>query len=568
MIILGLGSPFGHDPAASLLVDGELITSVEEERFVRKKHAFGMPPIHAVQFCLKQAGMTPDQIQHVAYPCRFEAYAEHRWPFIRRTWRYNPSRAVKALWKASKERKTQTASLFSWLKLAGVDPNRVTLHFIEHHIAHASSAFHLSGFQHAAILTMDAAGEITSTLFAEGRKERIDKIKEFLVPDSLGLFYSTITDYLGFQRDDGEYKVMGMAPYGRPEEVDLSELIRFDRRGYRVNQEYIWASRHQRYDPEKWFSKKMVERFGPPREGDDLLEPYTHIAAATQKMLEDVTLMLVETYLSEPLKKYNGNLCFAGGCALNVSLNRKLREHPLVKKLFVQPASHDAGTPLGAATYVAAQLGEAVKPMRHVYLGPEYSQEEIETHLKRSGISYTYYPDIEEVAADLLAQGKVVAWFQGAMEFGPRALGNRSILAHPGKKGIADEVNEQIKYRERWRPFCPAILPEFASEILGSDHPSPFMTLSFKVNPAWREKISEVVHVDGTTRPQVVDPEANPRFYRLLKEFHQKTDLPVLLNTSLNRKGEPMVCSPQDATTMFYGCGLEVLVMGNCLVKK
>ncbi|MFH1857714.1 MAG: carbamoyltransferase C-terminal domain-containing protein [Candidatus Omnitrophota bacterium] len=568
MIVLGIGSPFGHDSAAAVLIDGKVIAAVEEERFSRVKHAPGLGPIEAVRFCLKQAALRPEDIQHIAYPCRFEAYDENRWPFIQRTWRYQPSRAFKAFYKTATAKKKQTASLHRWLRTSGIDPSKVTIHFVEHHIAHAASAFYFSGAKQAAILSMDAAGEVAATLFAEAKNGKITKIKEFYVPDSLGLFYGTMTDYLGFQHNDGEYKLMGMAPYGDPRRFDFSDLVHFDARQYRVNLQYIWASRHRRHDPGKWFSRKMVERLGPPRDGDDLLEPYVHIAAATQKTLEDVTLALVETYLSEPLERSEGHLCFAGGCALNVSLNRRLIEHPRVKQLFVQPAADDSGTPLGAAAFVAAQEGDAIEPMRHVYLGPEYTSQEIKTQLEASGTSYTCHEAIEEVAAELLAKGEVVAWFQGAMEFGPRALGNRSILANPAKKGIADTVNEMIKYRERWRPFCPSILPEHAADILGSMHPSPFMTFSFAVNPSWKERIPEVVHVDGTTRPQIVDPETNARYYRLLKIFHQKTGLPVLLNTSLNRRGEPMICSPKDALEMFYGSGLRYLVMDNFLVTK
>jgi len=568
MIVLGVGSPFGHDSSAALLVDGEIVAAAEEERFSREKHAPGAGPIGAIRYCLKEANLRPDQIKHIAYPCRFEAYEEKRWPFIRRIWRYHPSRAFKALWKASAEKRGQTESLHQWLRETGINPQKVEFHFIEHHLAHAASAFYFSGTEKSAILSMDACGERTATLFGSAEQNTITKIKEFVVPDSLGLFYATMTDYLGFQHSDGEYKLMGMAPFGDASRIDLTDIVDLKQDRYRVNANYIWASRHRRYDPSRWFSKEMVRRFGPPREGDDILEPYIHIAAATQKMFEDVTLTLLDTYLSESLKKHDGNLCFAGGCALNVSLNRKLIDHPLVKRLFVQPAADDSGTPLGAAAQVAVQKGEKINPMKHVYLGPSYTNNEIETCLKQSGITYTTHDNIEEVVAELLSQGKVVAWFQGRMEFGPRALGNRSILAHPSERGIADRVNEMIKYREKWRPFCPAILPEYAEEILGTNHPSPFMTFSFKVNPKWHERIREVVHVDGTARPQIVDAETNPRFHNLLKQFHQKTNIPVLLNTSLNRRGEPMVCSLEDAIRMFYGSGLEILVLGNCLIKK
>ncbi|MBI4436609.1 MAG: carbamoyltransferase [Candidatus Omnitrophica bacterium] len=567
MIIVGLGSPFGHDPSAALLVDGEVIAATEEERFVRQKHAPGLLPIQALRFCLEKAGLRPEAVTHVAFPWSRQAYNRCRWGTIRRTLS-RPDYVARVLFRGGKSERMMRDHVQKTLREVGIDPRKVSLHFVEHHLAHAASAYHLSGFQESAIMTVDAAGEFTSTLFGEGKGGKILVRKEIVVPDSLGVFYTVMTDYLGFERDDGEYKVMGMAPYGDPARCDLSRYIRWDRETFRLNEQHFRPPRTRRYQPDRWFSKEMVEHLGPPRNGDSLDEPYIHVAAASQRTLEEVTLTLLESYLSDALKKYEGHLCFAGGCALNVSLNRRLIEHPLVKRLFVQPAANDAGAPLGAATYVAAELGQKIKPMGHVYLGPSYSNEEIREHLRDREIKTTYHDNIEEVSATLLSQGKILAWFQGAMEFGPRALGNRSILAHPAIKGIADDINERIKYRERWRPFCPSLLPEYAEEILGVDHPSPYMTFSFKVRESWKNKIPEVVHVDGTLRPQIVDPRTNPRFYTLLKKFHEKTDLPVLLNTSLNRRGEPMVCSPQDATTLFYGSGLEYLVMGNYLIKK
>ena len=567
MIILGLGSPFGHDPSAALLVDGELLAAMEEERFVRQKHAHGLLPSHALRFCLEKAGIRPEEVTHVAFPWSRRAYDRCRWGTIRRSLS-RPDYVARVLLRGGKSERMMRDHIQKTLLAGGFDPRKVSIHFVEHHLAHAASAYLFSGFQGSAILTVDAAGEFTSTLFGEGKDGKITILKEIVVPDSLGVFYTVMTDYLGFERDDGEYKVMGMAPYGDPARYDLSRYIRWDRETFRLNERHFRPPRYRRYRPDRWFSKEMVDHLGPPRNGDSLDEPYVHIAAATQRTLEEVTLTLLETHLSEALKKYEGRLCFAGGCALNVSLNRRLMEHPLVKHLFVQPAANDAGAPVGAAAYVAAELGQKIKPMRHVYLGPSYSNGEIRKHLDDREIKATYHDNIEEVSATLLSEGKILAWFQGAMEFGPRALGNRSILAHPAIPGIADDINGRIKYREKWRPFCPSLLPEYAKDILKSDHPSPYMTFSFRVNASWKEKIPEVVHVDGTLRPQIVDPQTNPRFYQLLKKFHEKTGLPVLLNTSLNRRGEPMVCSPQDATTMFYESGLEYLVMGNYLKKK
>ena len=563
-----LGVNIGHDPSAAILIDGKIIAAVDEERFTREKHAPGKTPVNAIKFCIEKAQIKPEDINAIAFPYSLSNYRQHKWRFARRVFAISASKAINAILKDDYEYKRMKVLLNNCLRQNEINPKASEMHFVEHHMAHASSAHHLSGFEHAAIMSIDGAGEFTCTLFAEGSRSGIKKIKEFIYPDSLGFFYSTITEYLGFKINNGEYKVMGMAPYGNAKKLDLSDMLRSSNGSYSVNNDYVWVRKSHRYKKKKIFSKKMVDQWGPPRKGEGLTEPYIHIAASAQKMLEDITLTLMETYLAKTLKENGGRLCFAGGCALNVSLNRKLIEHPLVKELFIQPASHDSGTALGAATYVANQMGEKIEPMKHVYYGPSYSNDEIRQLLDKYKLPYTYSKQITDIASTLLAEGKILAWFQGAMEYGPRALGNRSILANPSVPGISDEINQRIKFREKWRPFCPSILPEYAKEILAQDHPAPYMTIGFDVTPEWKERIKEAVHVNNTLRPQVVDPETNPKFYNLLKEFHNKTKLPVLINTSLNRRGEPMVCSPQDAINMFYGSGLEYMILGNYLVKK
>ena len=281
------------------------------------------------------------------------------------------------------------------------------------------------------------------------------------------------------------------------------------------------------------------------------------------KILKGIEIVDLALYL-----KKHKTLCFSGGCALNVSLNRRLLEHPLIKNLWVQPASHDSGTSLGAAVFVAAKCKEKILPMKNVYLGPEYSEAEIKNTIANSDFKFEHCDDIAKRVAALLVKGEIVGWFQGRMEWGPRALGNRSILGNPTIKGTADKINEIIKFREKWRPFCPSILSEFAYEILGSDHPAPFMTIAFKVTEKWKNRIPEVIHVDGTCRPQIVEESINPKFYRLIKYFYQTTQIPVVINTSLNRRGEPIVCSPSDAITMFKNCALKYLVIGDFLVTK
>lgn len=556
-----------HDPSAAVVVDGKVVAAAEEERFVRKKHAIGLSPVEAIKYCLSEADLDPGDIDAVAFPWSTSEFNRKKWHYAARTILSEPSRVYEAFTKFSKDNANIKRSSLAVLKGLGFDIAPEKVYFVEHHMAHASSAYHLSGFPDAAIMTIDGSGEFTSVLFARGSGGKIEKIKEIDLPDSLGRFYSTMTAYLGFQPGDGEYKLMGMAPYGDPGKCDLSGIIDFDDKGFKTNPEYVWPVRSRRYAPDGMIPKKLVERFGPPRKGDDLGEPYIHIAAATQKIFEDIILRLMHTYLGDDLKK-TGKLAFAGGCALNVALNRRLSSDPLVKEFFVQPASHDAGTPLGAAVYTANSLGDEVSPMDSVYLGPSYTDPEIEAALQRDGISYKRSADIEKEVAKLIAEDSIVGWFQGRMEFGPRALGNRSILGNPMLPGTSDRINETVKFREKWRPFCPSILREYSRDIIGSDTDAPFMTFSFTVTEGWRKKIPEVVHVDGTARAQTVTMRQNPRFYGLLKNFYALTGVPVLINTSLNRRGEPMAASPADAVNMYLDSGLDYLAIGDFLVQK
>jgi len=567
MVILGIGTPFVHDPSAAVIIDGRPIAACDEERFIRKKHAINELPVNAIGFCLRKAGLRPRDVEAVAFPWSHAAYIRKKYEYFIRCLRprtYHAFKAFKKQWARLADKNIQLDKI---IKASGLRPS-VKRYFVEHHLAHASSAYHLSGMSDAAIMSIDGAGEFTSTLLAKGEGGRIGKIKEFIVPDSLGRFYSTITEYLGFEVFDGEYKVMGMAPYGDPKRIDMSHIIKCDKRSFWANDDYVWVTSSRKYDKDRVFSRKMVNEWGPPRTGDGLSEPHIHIAAAAQKKLEDVTVALMEYYLADILKSNGGKLCFAGGVALNVKLNKRLIEHPLVKELFVQPAANDSGTSLGAASYVANMLGEDVRPMEHAYLGPEYTDEEIKKTLDKFRIPYRRQADIVKTASDLLAKGEIVAWFQGRMEYGPRALGNRSILANPSIKGTSDEINARIKFREKWRPFCPSILKEHAGDILDTDHPSPYMTFSFNVKAKWRDRIPEAVHVDGSARPQTVEEKTNPRFYSLLKAFYEKTGIPALINTSLNRRGEPIVCSPEDAIAMFYNSGLQYLAMGDFLIEK
>ena len=568
MIILGLGCAFEHDPAAALIVDGRVIAAAEEERFTRDKHAVDQLPIHAGRFVLEQAGVTPGELDAVAFPWCADAYRAGRWAHARRSLRSKPSHAYKAFAKTASRRRRTLGKALRTMRALDV-PDATELVCVEHHMAHASSAYHVSGFENAAILSIDGKGEFTATLVAEGRGGAIHKIAEIVEPDSLGLFYATVTDYLGFQHHDGEYKVMGMSAYGDASRAPIEPLIQLGSGAYRINDDLVWVRKQRRWRGHR-YSQALVDLWGPPREGEGLAEPYIHIAAAAQVALEDAVLALIDHHLPDLLRRNGGRLCLAGGCALNVRMNRRILDHPLVQELYVPPSPGDAGTAVGAATWVAHERGDKIVPMLHAYHGPSYGEPEIRAVLERFRIPAEWLgaDGAVERAAELLAGGEILAWFQGRMEFGPRALGNRSILGNPSIPGTSDEINRRIKFRETWRPFCPSILADEAPAILGSEHASHFMNLSFRVSDEWRTRAPEIVHVDGSCRPQTVRREFNPKFHALLEEFRRRTGLPVLINTSLNRRSEPMVCSPEDALAMFYGCGLEHLMLGDFYVTK
>jgi len=573
MIVLGLSGAVFHDPSAALMIDGELVVAVEEERFLRDKHAKGKFPYLSTEFCLKEAGIKPTDVDVVAFPYdNISLTSKARWHYAMRHW-YAPDRALTAIFNGNRRAKRNFDNAKKLMHDLGFDAAKTQFYPVEHHLAHASSAYHLSGFKEkCAIITIDGKGEYATTSFAYGENGKIHKIKEFYDPDSLGGMYGAMTEYLGFEMLDGEFKVMGMAPYGDPNKYDFSRLIRYGNGKYKVNTDYLNVIGLRRYkDNGKgyFFSPKLIDWLGPRRQGDEIDDPYIDYAASIQKLLEDVALHLIDYHVGDIIQD-TGKICFAGGVALNVKLNQRIIAMPGVKELFVQPAASDAGTAIGAASYAANELGDSVKKMEHAYLGPRYTTEQCADACKAhdKNPQWEIIDDPTVTAAELLVAGNPIAWFQGRLEFGPRALGCRSILGVPNNKGIADKINEQIKYRERWRPFCPSILDTAAESMLQTKHPSPYMTFTFNVADSWKTRVPEVVHEDGTARAQIVTEATNPVYYRLLQNVEAQTGNGVLLNTSLNRRGEPMVCSPEDALNMFFGSDLPYLVMENVLVKK
>ena len=571
MIVLGLSGALGHDPSAALLVDGETVAAAEEERFVRDKHARNRMPLEAARYCLQEAGVSPARIDAVAFPyAPISIFSPARWHYAWRHW-YAPDRALDAIFNGNRRYRRNRARVTALGGELGIDWSRTDFAPVEHHLAHASSAYHLSGFEAAAVLGVDGKGEYATTFFGVGEKGAINRIHEFYDPDSLSGVYGALTEYLGFEMLDGEYKLMGMAPYGDPSRFDFAPLVGCTDGDVRVDARLVNTVGLRRYRDNgrgRYFGPGLVERLGPPRRDEAADEPYIHHAAAMQQAYEDACLELIERYLGDVLAD-TGRLVFAGGGALNVKLNKLILDRDDVDELFVQPAAGDAGTALGAATYVANRSGDPVRPMTHVYLGPAYSSRECgEALASHPGLSARKLDNVPARAADILAAGHPLAWFQGRMEFGPRALGARSILGCPSVAGIAVRINAEIKYRERWRPFCPSLTDAVAADILGTDHPAPFMTIAFDVTESWRSRIPEVVHVDGTARAQVVTRGANPRYYALLERLGTLTGAPVVLNTSLNRRGEPIACTPTDALDVFVGSDLGYLVMEDLLITK
>ncbi len=573
MIVLGLSGAVNHDASAALYIDGKLVAAVEEERFLRDKHAKGKMPYEAVKFCLQQAEIKPDQIDIVAFPfAEIGLKSPARWHYAKRYW-YAPDRALTALFAGNRHYWRNYRNVMKMLDDLEIGSKRVKFVPVEHHLAHASSAYHLSGFKEkCAIIGIDGKGEYATTFFGYGENGKIHKIKEFYDPDSLGGMYGAMTEFLGFEMLDGEFKVMGMAPYGNAKRFDFSRLIECTGDDFKVNTKLLnclgWR-RYKRDGKGYYFSQKLIDWLGDMRKGDEIDDPYIDYAASIQDLLEKTALSLIEHYLGDIIKE-TGKVCFAGGVALNVKLNQRIIAMPGVKELFVQPAASDAGTAIGAASYASEIAGVPVEKMKHVYLGPSYTIEQcIEAcEQYKQKVKWQKLDNVTEQTAKILAEGNPVAWFQGRMEFGPRALGNRSILGSPNNSGVADRINKQIKYRERWRPFCPSMLDRIAPDILQTDHPSPYMTFTFDVAESWKARIPEVVHEDGTARAQIVNKSSNPRYYALIEEMEKINGNAVVLNTSLNRRGEPMVCSPLDALNMFYGSDLEYLVMEDILVTK
>lgn len=567
MYILGL-TTLG-DAAAAIIKDGELIAAAEEERFSRKKHHLGFP-YKAIRYCLDEAGIEMKDIAHVG----------HYWkPWILRHKAMQALRAgliSPAMFKARADRGVAqvSESYFGMFKhpkrlREHFGPGDFKFHYLEHHQTHAASTFFVSPFESAAVLTWDGTGEDTTTLFSHGKGNKLKVLKRIKLPHSLGQFYSAVTNYIGFDMFAGdEWKVMGLAAYGKPKYADFfrEKVLTTNGHGdFKFNIRMLDHHLAKHYE----FPEGIVKELGPNRKpGEELTEHHWDIASSAQKAVEETGLYLVKT-----IKEMTGeeNLCMAGGVALNSVMNGRLFHETPFKNFFVQPAAGDAGCALGSAFYVWHQI--LGKPrsfqMNHAYWGPRFSNDECRAALDDAGLKYETLPDEELLpkVAKLISEGAIIGWFNGRMELGPRALGARSFLADPRRKDMREILNQKVKLREWFRPLAPSMLEENGTEIFGVEHHDPFMITVIEVAEEYKPKIPAVVHVDGTARPQMVNKDANPRYWRLINEFKKITGVPMLLNTSFNVQ-EPIVCSPKDAVKTFNNSNFDALVLENNLVLR
>ncbi len=564
MIVLGI-SCYYHDAAAALVRDGQLIASAEEERFNRKKHYNGFPE-QAIAYCLKEAGVTIRDVDHVGF---------YEKPLVK----FNRIlETILAEWPRS---------YFAWLKAMPLwltqrlrigheiqkhlDTDQDIL-YCQHHLSHAASAFLVSPFDEAAVITADGVGEWTTTAWGVGRGIDLEMTHEIRFPHSIGLLFSAITAYLGFKVNDAEWKVMGLAPYGKPTYVDkFRQVVDLkDDGSIRLNLKYF---SHQ-YSTTRTFNRNWELLFGRPqrRPETELDDFHRDIAHSGQKIVEEI---MVKMAAHVHRQTRMDNLCLAGGVALNCVANWRILKESGFKNIFIQPAAGDSGGALGTAFYIHNTVLKNPRTFRmeHALWGPSYSDEEIRAALKRNEAVYDWIDDEDELldrTARMIVDGKVVGWFQGRLELGPRALGSRSLLADPRNPKMKDIINAKVKFREAFRPFAPAVLKEHAHEYFdmpaGMD--APYMLLVPKVLPHRCAEIPAVTHQDGTGRVQTVTEKHNPRYYRLIKKFGAMTGVPVVINTSFNVRGEPIVCTPEDAYHTFVHTGIDALVMGNAVVTQ
>lgn len=557
MLTLGI-SYYMHDSAACIVRDGELLFAVAEERLSRVKHDGRFPRL-SIEACLRFARVGPEQVDEVCFG----------WSAPRATMAHDAKSFLTGRHPASYHYvvSAMAEGVRMWRERGGMreyeqafgTPRR-RMRFVDHHLAHALSAYAYSGMSEATVVVMDGRGAWEATSVWHGHDGRLEHVQTIPWPNSLGLFYAEFTAYLGFQRYSDEWKVMGLASYGEPG-VNLRGFVVPDDAPYWVDARRLLGGH-----PDDLSAIESL--LGPRRAPEsEIGDRHRNTAYAVQDTCEQAMLTVVRAAIEKTRCR---NVCLAGGVALNSKANGKILTSGFLDGLFIQPAATDDGVALGAALAPYLEGGEGVPQsvMRHAYLGPAYGDEEIEAALRTYKLRYAKLEDPAKTAAELLAAGKILGWFQGRMEFGPRALGNRSILADPRDPEMNVKVNNAVKFREWWRPFAPSILAEAADEYLESATDSPFMALTGAVKPEKRGVIPAVTHVDGSTRPQTIERSVNPRYWQLTHEFGKRTGVPVVMNTSFNLRGEAIVNMPADAVRTFYSSGMDALVIGDFLVEK
>jgi carbamoyltransferase len=578
MIILGINA-YHANASAAIVADGRLLAAVEEERFNRVKYAAGFPT-RAIQYCLDVAGVKLSEVDHIAIPRDPWARLGTKLRYAMRMPRFALDRArVMARFAGIGD------ELAASFELAPKDI-RARFHRIEHHTAHLASTFFVSPFDHAAVLSADGLGDFASAMWAAGNGPHMRILGETTFPHSLGMYYTALTQYLGFWKFGDEYKVMGLAAYGQPEFLEeFRRIVQTDGPlSFRLGLEYFthqeqgaemtWRDANSTPVQGRLFSRYLEERLGPARSADQPLEKRHHnLAASMQAALEEV---LVAHWNALAQKSGENSLCLAGGVAFNCLANGKIFDRTPFERVYVQPAAGDAGLSVGAAFAVAHQVLGLPRDfvMDHAGWGPEFSPQEIRRAFE-ARFAANGEEQIEELTEDAvtrttarhIADGKIVGWFEGRMEWGPRALGQRSILADPRRPEMKDILNRRIKHREIFRPFAPSILEEATAEYFEQSHASPFMTFAYNVRPEKRSIIPAPTHLDGTARLQTVSRAANPLYWKLLRSFGDLTGVPVILNTSFN-DNEPIVCSPEEALDCFRRTQMDVLVMGNYILEK
>jgi len=563
----------GPNPSAALLHGKKIIAFAEEERFIRIKNAPSVLPINSIFYCLDKANININEIKEISFgwdcPHQFKKVPiifnniQNKYQNLKNNYNLNLEERIRLDFDPNK-----ISNELKWAFAKRNQKLNKKISFYKHHLCHAASTYYASGFDKSSILILDGMGEEFTGGFYQGNKNKIKCIKKFKLPNTLGGFYSTFTEFFGFKSNSEEGKLMALASFGRYSikiQNKLSKFLKYNAKNGEFNLNPVLRFGYKRTISSR-FSDEFIKIFGKPMGGGKTIsKTYKDLAYNVQWLLEKVVSLLVKDLIK---KTKITNLCLAGGVHMNCKLNGFLANLPEVKNIYIQPASSDNGVSLGSAMLAAKSEKGEFHRMTHCYYGNNFSDRSIEKSLKEAKIKYKKFKDIEKKVAKHLAEGKIIGWFQGRSEVGARALGNRSILANPLFKNMKNKLNAEVKHRENWRPFCPSVNDYKYKEYFGNVHESDFMILAFEMRKKYKKIFPSAVHVDGTARPQIVRKKTNKKFYRLIQEFEKKTGHAILINTSFNIQGEPIVNKPSEALRCFFGTGLDCLAIGNYFIEK